>query len=96
MDFDNKAFPLYTNSVFGGWDYCINSEKMAVYKQRMIYNEFKVQKLETYFIRPGCSLFILDILFSLCMHGNLRGHPFMMATKKWFTCVRHNLISKMF
>ncbi|XP_059152885.1 transmembrane channel-like protein 7 isoform X2 [Physella acuta] len=41
MDFDNKAFPLYTNSVFGGWDYCINSEKMAVYKQRMIYNEFK-------------------------------------------------------
>ncbi|CAL1548114.1 unnamed protein product, partial [Lymnaea stagnalis] len=46
IDFDNKIFPMYTNSTFGGWDYCINSEKMAIYKQRIIYNEFKATLLE--------------------------------------------------
>ncbi|GFO12427.1 transmembrane channel-like protein [Plakobranchus ocellatus] len=41
MDFDNKAFPQYTNAVFGGWDFCIKSEQMAFFKHKIIYNEFK-------------------------------------------------------
>ncbi|KAH9496101.1 Transmembrane channel-like protein 7 [Bulinus truncatus] len=46
MDFDNISFPLYTNAIFGGWDYCIHSEKMAIYKQRIIYNQYKATLLE--------------------------------------------------
>ncbi|CAG5118133.1 unnamed protein product, partial [Candidula unifasciata] len=41
MDFDNKMFPLYTNAVYSGWDYCINSDKMAFIKQKIFYNEIK-------------------------------------------------------
>ncbi|XP_005112282.2 transmembrane channel-like protein 7 [Aplysia californica] len=40
MDFDQQAFPKYANAVFGGWDYCINSENMAAFKQNIIYKEF--------------------------------------------------------
>uniref|UniRef100_A0A0B7A772 TMC domain-containing protein n=1 Tax=Arion vulgaris TaxID=1028688 RepID=A0A0B7A772_9EUPU len=41
MDFYNKGFPLYTNAVFSGWDYCINNEKMAHLKKQIIYSELK-------------------------------------------------------
>ncbi|BFZ02571.1 hypothetical protein BsWGS_05610 [Bradybaena similaris] len=41
MDFDNKVFPLYTNAVYSGWDYCINSENMASIKHKIFYNEIK-------------------------------------------------------
>ena len=43
MDFDNQAFPKYANAVFGGWDYCIASDKMASFKQNIIYKEFIVR-----------------------------------------------------
>merc|ERR1712110_808113 len=41
MDFDHKSFPKYTNAVFGGWDYCINTDKMANFKKKIILKEFQ-------------------------------------------------------
>ncbi|XP_059152842.1 transmembrane channel-like protein 7 [Physella acuta] len=46
MDFNNSAFPLYTNAVFGCWDYCINSKAMASYKKKIIFDDFKAQLAE--------------------------------------------------
>lgn len=34
-------FYQYCNLVFGGWDYCIHSEKSAGMKQKALYNEMK-------------------------------------------------------
>ncbi|XP_056630573.1 transmembrane channel-like protein 7 [Diorhabda sublineata] len=34
-------FYHYCNMVFGGWDFCIDNEKSAKIKQKLIYNEFK-------------------------------------------------------
>ncbi|XP_055875650.1 transmembrane channel-like protein 7 isoform X2 [Biomphalaria glabrata] len=81
MDFDNTAYPLYTNAVFGGWDYCINSEKMSVYKQRIIYNEFKAtlwevkmkKKRENRSTREKSKLYLKRLIINLVVLALLVG-----------------------
>ncbi|XP_072401285.1 transmembrane channel-like protein 7 isoform X1 [Diabrotica undecimpunctata] len=34
-------FYHYCNTIFGGWDFCIDNEKAAKIKQRLIYNDLK-------------------------------------------------------